>query len=56
MKWLIYDAKLLKLMLWFLKYFISKFKIHQIGGSRKSIVNVIVVFFSDNLKKRLFIY
>ena len=35
MKWLIYDAKWLKLLLWFLRYFISKFEIHQIVGSRK---------------------
>ena len=44
MKWLIYDAKWLKLMLWFLRYFISKFEIRQIGGSRKTSVNVIVIF------------
>ena len=42
MKWLIYDAKWLKLM--FLRYFISKFEIRQIGGSRKPSVNVIVIF------------
>ena len=51
MKWLIYDAKWLKLMPWFLRYFISEFKIRQIGRSRKPSVNVIVIFFSDNLKK-----
>ena len=33
MKWLIYDAKWLKLMLWFLGYFISKFENRQIDGS-----------------------
>ena len=42
MKWLIYDAKRLKLMLWFLRYFISKFKIRQIRGSRKPSVNITV--------------
>ena len=39
MKWLIYDAKWLKLVLWFLRYFISKFEIRQIDGSRKPSVN-----------------
>ena len=29
-------------MLWFLKYFISKFKIRQIGGSRKPSVNELI--------------
>ena len=48
MKWLIYDAKWLKLMLWFFKYFISKFEIRQIGGSRKTSVNVIVIFLVIN--------
>ena len=42
MKWLIYDAKWLKLMLWFLRYFISKLEIRQIDESRKSSVDVIV--------------
>ena len=61
MKWLIYDAKWLKLMLRFLRYFISKFEIRQIGGSRKTSVNVIVIFFSDKfflviIKKRDFLF
>ena len=35
MKLLIHDAKWLKLMLQFLRYFISKFEFRQIDGSRK---------------------
>ena len=47
-------------MLWFFKYFISKFEIRQIGGSRKTSVNVIVIFlviniFSDNKKKTFYL-
>ena len=48
-------------MLRFLRYFISKFEIRQIGGSRKTSVNVIVIFFSDKfflviIKKRDFLF
>ena len=35
MKCLIFDAKWLTLVLYFLRYFISKFEIRQIDGSRK---------------------
>ena len=39
MKWLIYYAKWLKLVLWFLRYTISKFEIRQTNESRKPSVN-----------------
>ena len=42
-------------MLWFFRYFISKFKIRQIGGSRKPIVNVIVIFVVIIKKKAFYL-
>ena len=42
-------------MLWFFRYFISKFKIRQIGGSRKPTVNVIVIFVVI-IKKKGFLF